>query len=150
YFVQTKALALPIILLSIAVGLLVSAVSFANNIRDAFFDRQAGVTTMPVKMGAGRALFVFKVLVTAPYLLVALAVTLNVGLVPLLVTFFTVPGALGLTRKIGKGAQGFPALSERAAGQILPLQVIRQHQGFCLLMLVGCGLAALFLKLKLP
>jgi 1,4-dihydroxy-2-naphthoate octaprenyltransferase len=137
FFVQTRTLSLGTVLLSIAIGLLVSAVSYGNNIRDAFFDRDAGITTMPVKFGWRIALFLFRAILIVPYLLVGVAVFADHRLAPALIVILSAPWALSIAFRFGKGATNFAGLSGQAAQFILPLQAIRLHSRFCLFLLVG-------------
>jgi 1,4-dihydroxy-2-naphthoate octaprenyltransferase len=143
YFVQARSVSITVVLLSIAIGLLVSAVSFGNNLRDAFFDRAAGITTMPVKIGASAALAVLRLLLIAPYVLVVLAILLDHRLVPLSAAALTLPWAVGIFRAMGK-AKTLADLSDQAARIVLPLKVILLHQRFGILVLIGCGFAVFF------
>ncbi len=138
YYVQERTLAVPVILMSIAIGLLVSAVSYGNNIRDAFFDQAAGITTMPVRIGWQRALVLFTAIIGLPYLLVGCAVCVDTRFAPALIVILSAPWAISIALRLGRGAKDLAELSERAAHSILPLQVIKLHTRFCLLMLVGC------------
>jgi 1,4-dihydroxy-2-naphthoate octaprenyltransferase len=137
FFVQTRTLSLATVILSIAIGLLVSAVSYGNNIRDAFFDRDAGIVTMPVKFGWRLALFLFRAILIVPYLLVGVAVFADHRLAPALVVILSAPWALSIAFRFGKGEKEFAGLSEQAAKCILPLQAIRLHSRFCLFLVVG-------------
>ena len=147
YFVQARTLSVPIILLSIAVGLLVSTVSLANNIRDAFFDREAGITTMPVRLGPQNARVLFRIIIALPYLLVGCAVWFDIRLSPALAVVLSAPWAIRAALRLGRGACGdLTALSERAARSMLPLQVIQLHTKFCFLLLVGCAAGYFFFR----
>jgi 1,4-dihydroxy-2-naphthoate octaprenyltransferase len=138
YYVQARALSVPVILMSLAVGLLVSAVSFANNIRDAFFDNEAGITTMPARLGARLALVLFWSMMALPYLLVGCAVCFDARYAfAALAAFLSVPWAAATALRL-KGARDLPAMSEKAARCILPLHVIRLHTRFCLFLIIGC------------
>jgi 1,4-dihydroxy-2-naphthoate octaprenyltransferase len=140
YYVQTRTISLASVLVSIAIGLLVSAVSWGNNMRDSFFDAQAGVTTLPVKLGPKSALMFLQGLVLLPYFLVPMAIITDRHLWPLIAVWFTLPWAIRILIKMGSSKQSFDALSKRAAHMILPLQVIKLHMRFCLLLLTGCVL----------
>jgi 1,4-dihydroxy-2-naphthoate polyprenyltransferase len=146
YYVQTRTISPGSILVSIAIGLLVSAVSWGNNIRDSFFDTQAGVLTLPVKLGPKKALLYFRGLILLPYIFVLAAILINHHLLPLIAVCLTVPQAIITLIKMGSSKQNFDALSKRAAQQILPLQVIKLHVRFCLLGLVGCAIAVIFIR----
>jgi 1,4-dihydroxy-2-naphthoate octaprenyltransferase len=138
FYVQTRTVGFPAVLLSVAVGLLVSAVSLGNNIRDALFDSKAGITTMPLKTGAASAVFIFRVLVLLPFLLAAVTAAIDLRFAPVLAVFVILPNSIAVAWKIGRGARDFSTLSEQAGRLVLPLQVIKLHMRFCLLMLAGC------------
>ena len=141
FYVQMHAISPASILLSIAVGLLVSAVSWGNNIRDSFFDGQAGITTLPVKLGPQRALLFFRSILILPYAFATTAILIDHHFLPFILVFLTAPQTIKILLKMGTVRQSFESLSKRASEQILPLQVIRLHLRFCALVLVGCAIA---------
>jgi 1,4-dihydroxy-2-naphthoate octaprenyltransferase len=143
YFVQMHDISLAAVFISIAIGLLVSAVSWGNNLRDVFFDAQAGVTTLPVKLGGKSALLFFRALIILPYGLIASVILFDRRLWPVASICLTLPRALSILFKMGGAKQSLETLSNRAADRILPLQAIKLHMRFCLLTLVGCAIAAL-------
>lgn len=55
YFVQTEAVSVEALALSVPVGLLAAAILVVNNIRDVDTDRRAGKRTLAVKLGRPRA-----------------------------------------------------------------------------------------------
>ncbi|HOI43128.1 MAG TPA: prenyltransferase [Elusimicrobiales bacterium] len=59
-------------LLSVPVGLLITAILHANNMRDAAEDRAAGIKTLAMKSGPAAALTVYRALVLSPFPLAAL------------------------------------------------------------------------------
>ncbi len=142
-YVQTGFVGLPAILLSVAVGMLVSAVSLANNIRDAALDASSGFNTMPAKAGAGPAKLAFRALVLCPFVFLALVCILDLRLLPVLAAFLVLPFAVSLAWRFGRGAVDLPALSAQAGSMILPLRIIKVHLWFCLLALAGCVCGAI-------
>ena len=60
YFVQAGKFSWPLLMVSVPFGALVSLVLLANNLRDAEYDRQQGISTIPVRFGgrSGRILFI--------------------------------------------------------------------------------------------
>jgi len=144
YFVQTTRITAASVLVSLAVGLFVSAVSLANNIRDIFYDRQSQVATLPSRIGSRPALFLFNIMLLLPYLLVGLSCAIDFRLFPLLSVAVTLPSAVLILIRLRPrpGDGDLDRLSEIAAGQTLPLAVIRLHRAFCLILLAGCAAAA--------
>jgi len=142
YFVQAKEISPAPVLLSVAIGLLVAGVSLANNMRDVFFDSQAGVATLAARRGARDTLFIFWLMLFLPYLLLVPVVLGDPRLFPVLLTVITLPGAFLIARRMGGRNQPFSSLSARAAEQVLPLQMIKLHTRFCLLLFIGDLIAA--------
>jgi 1,4-dihydroxy-2-naphthoate octaprenyltransferase len=96
YFAQTSALSWTAVLLSVPVGLLVTAILQANNIRDIADDTEAGKRTLATYIGRRWANREYVVLVFGAYLAIAL-VGLG-GILPagVLIVFLTLPRAIEL------------------------------------------------------
>jgi 1,4-dihydroxy-2-naphthoate octaprenyltransferase len=144
YFVQTGSFSITALLLSLVLGVLVSGVTFGNNIRDRAHDTRAGVTTLPARIGPRPSLAWMRVLLLAPYALVALSTLLDRRMLPMLAVLATLPLALHLIRRMGRAPSDFAELSRRAAQVILPLRVIELHRWVSLLV-CAAAVAALFL-----
>ncbi|MGH9172727.1 MAG: 1,4-dihydroxy-2-naphthoate octaprenyltransferase, partial [Vicinamibacterales bacterium] len=100
YFVQTGTIAAAPILLSIPVGLLVTAILQANNIRDIADDTEAGKRTLATYIGRRWANREYVTLLFGSYFVVGL-IALG-GIIPAgaLLVFLTVPRAIEVTRII--------------------------------------------------
>ncbi len=84
---------------SLPLGIMIAAVLLANNIRDIDSDREAGVKTIAVILGRERSLALYKAMLIASYILVAVMAV--AGILPLttLLTLITLPAALKLARE---------------------------------------------------
>lgn len=98
YYVQAQAISWEAVALSIPVGLLVTAILQANNIRDIRDDTDAGKRTLATFIGYRWARREYVALLVGAYIAVAL-VALG-GLLPagLLIVFLTIPRAIELVR----------------------------------------------------
>ena len=102
YFVQTGSISWASILLSVPVGLLVTAILQANNIRDIADDTEAGKRTLATYIGRRWANREYVVLLFGAYVVIGL-IALG-GLIPAgaLIVFLTLPRAIEVTRIILK------------------------------------------------
>lgn len=98
YYVLTGELSLTPIYASIPIGLFVSLVLFANNIRDMDYDRSAGVKTLAVILGNRRSLEFYKYTIIVIYLSVVLLTALRVLSIFTLLTYLTIPRAVRLVK----------------------------------------------------
>ncbi|RKY02040.1 1,4-dihydroxy-2-naphthoate octaprenyltransferase [Candidatus Poribacteria bacterium] len=77
YYVQTGRLAWEPVIASIPVSLLIAAVLWVNELPDYEADAAVGKRTMVVRLGVRRASYVYAVLLTLPYLWLAIPFKLN-------------------------------------------------------------------------
>ena len=104
YYVATGDLSINAILASMPIGLLVTSVLLANNIRDIDEDAKSGARTLAVILGRSTSIKLYQLLITSPYA-ITLALILA-GVLPLttLAVFLTTPKALNLLRMFEDGA----------------------------------------------
>ncbi|HMM43222.1 MAG TPA: 1,4-dihydroxy-2-naphthoate octaprenyltransferase [Thermomicrobiales bacterium] len=102
YYVQTQQVSWEAVALSIPVGLLVTAIIQANNIRDIPSDAAVGKRTLATYIGQRWARREYIALVVGAYVVVALVAV--GGLLPagLLVVFLTLPRAIELVRIVNR------------------------------------------------
>jgi 1,4-dihydroxy-2-naphthoate octaprenyltransferase len=100
YFVQTGAVSWTAVLISLPIGLLVTAILQANNIRDIGDDYAADKRTLATYIGHRWAVREYVVLLLGSYIVLG-AITLG-GAVPLgtLLVFLTLPRAIELVRVV--------------------------------------------------
>ena len=98
YLVQTGGWNAAIVLASLPVGFLVTAILHANDTRDLADDRASGIHTLAIALGPHGSRVLFSALLVATY--ASTAALAAVGVVPLaaLASFVTLPIAVGLHR----------------------------------------------------
>ncbi|MFW6074541.1 MAG: 1,4-dihydroxy-2-naphthoate octaprenyltransferase [Chloroflexota bacterium] len=106
YYVQTGTVTWPAFLISIPIGLLVTAILQANNIRDIADDAAAGKRTLATFIGRDWAVREYIALVVSAYVIIG--ATSLVGLLPLgvLVVFLTLPKAVEVVRTVRLRQEG--------------------------------------------
>ncbi len=102
YYVASGQLPAKALVASVPLGLLVTAVLLANNIRDIEFDSSAGVRTLAVRIGRRDAVSLYKALIVAPYLVVLVLVVLRFTPLATLAVLVTLPRALRLYKMFEK------------------------------------------------
>ena len=80
YAVQTSELPLRVLLAALPIGGPVAAILLANNIRDMESDRRGGRRTLPIRLGRGGGVLVYRALLLEAYASVAALILL--GIVP--------------------------------------------------------------------
>jgi len=90
---------LDVMLASAPIGLLVSLVLFANNMRDMQYDASAKVTTAAALLGKAGSVAVFKAILATAYLLVPLLVLSRILSPWCLLVFISAPKAIGLAKQ---------------------------------------------------
>jgi len=98
YYVQTGNISWKVIAASIPLGLLVSAVLLANNIRDMDYDRKVGTKTLPIVVGRSLAFKTYVTLIIAPYVVTLILSMFK--MIPLwsIATIITLPKAINLIK----------------------------------------------------
>ncbi len=142
YYVQARAVPLPVVLASLPVGFLVAAILHANNLRDLDFDRQFNKRTLATILGRHGAIIEYYVLIGATYLM--LVVTVLLGRAPwlTLIALLTLPMAVRLLKIVSRETE--PAKLQpvlRGTGQL--------HMRFGGLLVIG-WVAAWLLSAWLP
>ena len=103
FYVQAGCFSGPLLLVSIPFGVLVGLVLLANNIRDIYYDRRQGISTVPVRLGVASAKLLFVVLVALAFVsMLAMSVFGPLGLWSLIV-LLSLPLALKLCKMIYGG-----------------------------------------------
>ena len=100
YAVQTGDLAPRVFLAALPIGGPVAAILLANNIRDMESDRLGGRRTLPIVLGRGAGIFVYRALLLEAYLSVAALVVFGLVPVSAALVLVSVPLLPGLWRGI--------------------------------------------------
>ncbi len=114
FYVQTLRIGVPVLwCAAVMVGLLATALLLANNLRDISSDTASGKRTLAVRLGRGRAGFVYLGCVAAPF---AGAIAWSLGALAwpgapvhrlaLLLTLLALPAAIAPVRPVVNGAEG--------------------------------------------
>jgi 1,4-dihydroxy-2-naphthoate octaprenyltransferase len=132
YFAVTGAFDPNLLIVSLPVGLLVTAILHGNEWRDVAEDTRHGFTTFSAQVGREAAHWVYVMLVLGAYVAVGLAVM--VGALPklALLTLFSLPLMAWILRDAERGAEG-----HLRAIAMIDLMTARLHSAFGVLLLVG-------------
>jgi 1,4-dihydroxy-2-naphthoate octaprenyltransferase len=102
YYVQAQSLSWTAFLISLPIGLLVTAILQANNIRDIDDDAKAGKRTLATFIGREWAVREYVVLVLSAYALVGGLILAGLAPVGVLIVFLTLPRAIELIRIVSR------------------------------------------------
>ena len=132
YFAVTGTFDPNLLIVSLPVGLLVTAILHGNEWRDVAEDTRHGFTTFSAQVGREAAHWVYVMLVLGAYVAVGLAVM--VGALPklALLTLFSLPLMAWILRDAERGAEG-----HLRAIAMIDLMTARLHSAFGALLLVG-------------
>jgi 1,4-dihydroxy-2-naphthoate polyprenyltransferase len=132
YYAVTGGFDPSLIVVSIPVGLLVTAILHGNEWRDVAEDTRHGFTTLSAQVGRDAAHWVYVMLVLGAYVAVGLAVM--VGALPklALLTLLSLPLMAWILRDAERGAEG-----HLRAIAMIDLMTARLHGAFGVLLLVG-------------
>ncbi|MEA2220886.1 MAG: 1,4-dihydroxy-2-naphthoate polyprenyltransferase [Solirubrobacteraceae bacterium] len=129
-FAQTETWPWQAFVLAVPVGLLAAAILVVNNVRDIDSDRRAGKRTLAVRLGRRRGRLLYAAMVYGSYVVVVLPWLLGSLSALLLLSWLTLPVAVGLARMVQSHTDG-PTLNEALArtGQL--------QLAFCVLLCAG-------------
>jgi len=132
YYAVTGTFDASLLVVSLPVGLLVTAILHGNEWRDVAEDTRHGFTTFSAQVGRDAAHWVYVMLVLGAYVAVGLAVM--VGALPklALLTLLSLPLLAWILRDAERGAEG-----HLRAIAMIDLMTARLHGAFGLLLLVG-------------
>ena len=132
YFAVTGTFDPNLLIVSLPVGLLVTAILHGNEWRDVAEDTRHGFTTFSAQVGRDAAHWVYVMLILGAYVAVGLAVM--VGALPklALLTLFSLPLMAWILRDAERGAEG-----HLRAIAMIDLMTARLHGAFGALLLVG-------------
>lgn len=129
------------VLASLPVGLLVTAILHANNVRDLEADQHSGLRTVAIWLGRRPSLAYFAALVYGAYLAVILLVALRVLPWPSLLPLLTFP----LARKAVRDLAAAETVEARRARPLVE-QTAQLHFAFGLALLAGTALGLFFTR----
>jgi len=132
YYAVTGGFDPNLIVVSIPVGLLVTAILHGNEWRDVAEDTRHGFTTFSAQVGRDAAHWVYVMLILGAYVAVGLAVMVEALPKLALLTLFSLPLVAWILRDAERGAEG-----HLRAIAMIDLMTARLHGAFGLLLLVG-------------
>ncbi|OAA94881.1 1,4-dihydroxy-2-naphthoate octaprenyltransferase [Clostridium coskatii] len=100
YFVQVQRININVLLLSIPIGLLTTAILHANDIRDIYHDKKAGIKTLSIMTGRTNACYIYYGLVYLSYISVLAMTYYRVTPIWSLLCLITLPTALKNINKL--------------------------------------------------
>ena len=132
YYAVTGSFDANLLIVSVPVGLLVTAILHGNEWRDVAEDTRHGFTTFSAQVGREAAHWVYVMLILGAYVAVGLAVM--VGALPTLalLTLLSLPLVAWILRDAERGAEG-----HLRAIAMIDLMTARLHSAFGALLLVG-------------
>ncbi|HEX2281337.1 MAG TPA: 1,4-dihydroxy-2-naphthoate octaprenyltransferase, partial [Thermomicrobiales bacterium] len=118
YYVQTGSVSWTAFLISIPIGLMVTAILQANNIRDISDDTRAGKRTLATYIGREWAVREYVVLVLGAYMVLGMIAAVGIAPVGVAIVFLTLPRAVELIRIVSRRAEArtLNAVLRRTAG----------------------------------
>ena len=87
-----------VVIASIPIGLLVSSVLLANNIRDIEYDSLTGIKTIPIKLGHKRSIKLYTAMLILPYIVIAILNIYIMLIYTLFLTLISLPLAIRLIK----------------------------------------------------
>ncbi|MBI9075892.1 MAG: 1,4-dihydroxy-2-naphthoate octaprenyltransferase [Desulfatibacillum sp.] len=131
YFVQSEAFSWPLLMVSVPFGALVSLVLLANNLRDAEYDRQQGISTIPVRFGGRSGRILFAALIALSFAAVAVMAVFGPlhlwSLMVLLALPLAVPVFKMVSQDIPDDADAQTAKLDTAFGILLLVSLVLEH-----------------------
>ena len=144
FFLHTQSWNWLVFLISIALAMLVSSVSLANNLRDLPDDKNAGIRTLPMMLGVYRTKFLYYVLTSCPYLLIAIVIALNHSLWPIGLVIISLPQAVKTVQVLHSTKNDVDDIRQKSLVHPFPLNSIRLYVRFASILAVCIFLAGLF------
>jgi 1,4-dihydroxy-2-naphthoate octaprenyltransferase len=137
YYVSTGTLSWDALLVSLPVGLLVTAILHGNEWRDVSEDARAGISTLSIRAGRRAAHTLYLSLVLGAYLVLSLAVAVHALPAQSLLAMLSLPLLVRAIRSSELGASG-----QQRAIAMIDLETAQLHAAFGLLLVAGIAIAA--------
>jgi 1,4-dihydroxy-2-naphthoate octaprenyltransferase len=131
YYVQAHSLSWPAFWLSLPIGFLVAAILYINQFPDYDADKAVGKKHLVVRLGKKKAIYGYCLLILATYAVIAGSVAFKMVTPFVLISFLTLPIALGAVKTL---RYNFDKFSELIPAQA---KTIKTHLFIGLLLTVG-------------
>ena len=106
YYVQAKAFSLEALLISLPIGLLITAILYINQFPDYICDKSVNKKTLIVLIGPEKAIMGFYILMILSYLIIGIGSIFNITPWITLVSLITIPFALKASLELKKNYNG--------------------------------------------
>ena len=130
YYVQTQSWNWAVFLISLALGMIVSSVSLANNLRDLPDDKIAGILTLPMKLGVSASKKLYYFLIFGPYPVAAAAILFDRTFWPVALIILSLPKAIKAFGDLHKTTDDLQDIRQKSRTTPYPLNSIRLHARF--------------------
>ena len=100
YYVQLQRVTFAAFLISLTVGLLTTAILHANDIRDVYYDKRAGIKTLPIIVGEKYSHLIYYSMLSIPYIVILIMVICRILQLWSLLCFLTIPSMLKIINKL--------------------------------------------------
>jgi 1,4-dihydroxy-2-naphthoate polyprenyltransferase len=137
YYVASGAWSWDALLVSLPVGLLVTAILHGNEWRDVSEDARAGISTLSIRTGRRAAHALYLALVVGAYLVLSLAVAVQALPAQSLLAMLSLPLLVRAIRASELGASG-----QQRAIAMIDLETAQLHAAFGFLLAAGIAIAA--------
>ena len=115
YAVQRATVSWRTFYVSLPIGLLVSLILLANNLRDIEFDARSGIKTLCTILGHNKALRLYRILSVLPFVLVFIYILFRILSWPALLVFLSFPSTIRVNKDF---MDEIPASSDARTSQL--------------------------------
>jgi 1,4-dihydroxy-2-naphthoate octaprenyltransferase len=141
YYVGTRGWDWGVFLMAAALGMIISSISLANNLRDLPDDGAAGIRTLPMSLGVRGAKRLYYLLTWGPYAVMAASLAFHPGFWPVVVVLLSLPKAAAAAQALRATSDDINDIRQKATTNPYPLNSIRLHARFGELAVVGLVIA---------
>lgn len=144
YFIQTGEFSWPVLLISLALGMIIFSVSLVNNLRDLPEDQRAGITTLPMKLGVSRTKVLYYFFSFLPFVFSLLVVLIYPSLIMLILAFLSLRPAWQAVAKLAKTKDNVVDIRFNSPTLDYPINSIRFYLSYASWTIIGLLITYLF------
>lgn len=144
YFIQTGRFSWPVLLISLALGMIIFSVSLVNNLRDLPEDQRAGITTLPMKLGVSRTKILYYSFLFLPFTFSLLVVLIYPSLIMLVLAFLSLRPAWQAAANLAKTKDNVAGIRLNSPTLDYPINSIRFYLSYASWTSIGLLITYLF------
>lgn len=144
YFIQTGDFSWPVLLISLALGMIIFSVSLVNNLRDLPEDQRAGITTLPMKLGVSRTKILYYSFNILPFIFSLLVILIYPSLIMLILAFLSLRPAWQAVVKLAKTKDNVADIRLNSPTLDYPINSIRFYLSYASWTSIGLLITYLF------